>query len=113
MGFSQTQLARKSGLVKNVVNRYENGAVDRPSVIVLSKIAKALNVPASWLCFGSEIEDTKVDEELDKYFEVCRNLSIRNKRYILITLKRAVTLEQVSNAMNSFQASVGEDYSMP
>lgn len=111
-GFSQPQLAIKSGVHKSVISQYEKGAVKDPSVIILNKLANPLRVSGSWLCFGSGIDHSKDDELLTDYFKKCKVLPTKEKRFILEVLKRVVALNNVSNAINQVNADEAQDYSM-
>ena len=55
------QVADAVGITKSTVQRYEQGAIDRPRVPVVQSIAAALEVPAAWLMGES---DEQMDEEM-------------------------------------------------
>ena len=55
-GFEQIELAKKAGLAKDLIWRWENGGYG-PRKWALSKVAKVLGVPAEYLLNGTPKEE--------------------------------------------------------
>ena len=53
-GWSQRELARRADITHATVNRIENGKVASLDLLVLEKLAEALECPASYLIVESE-----------------------------------------------------------
>lgn len=53
-GWTHAELARHSGVSKDSVDKYAQGAVDNPRGKTLSALADALHVDRFWLSFGGE-----------------------------------------------------------
>jgi len=65
MGWSKADLARRTGISYDNINKYLRGDVDQPRGETLQMIAKGAGVPLDWLLFGESkssgpsIQDTK------------------------------------------------------
>lgn len=55
LGWTKAELARRSGVSYDSVNKYLRGDINQPRVGVLPKIADALGVSAHWLQFGVDL----------------------------------------------------------
>lgn len=51
---TQTQLAKETGISKDYISALERGKTKNPSLDIIKKLSKALNVPASELFFNDE-----------------------------------------------------------
>ncbi len=87
-GMTLQQVADAVGITKSTVQRYEQGAIERPRVPVVQSIAAALEVPAVWLMGES---DERMDEEL-RFAELVRAVRVRPGLYGL--LEAAQPLEE-------------------
>lgn len=56
-GYSQTELARLSGVKQSLISRIENGSRDNPSADVLRGLAKALGCTTDYLVGMYENEE--------------------------------------------------------
>lgn len=54
LGWSQVELARRTGIDVVKIRKYTSGAVDQPREDVMAKLASALGVSQVWLQFGTE-----------------------------------------------------------
>ncbi len=48
-GFTQTELAQRSGVRQSLISRLENGTRDNPSADILRRLAKALGCTTDYL----------------------------------------------------------------
>ena len=62
-GWTQDQLAQKTGSTQAVIQKIENGKSLRPRNVV--KLAQALGVSPGWLVFGQESFDELDDEAIE------------------------------------------------
>lgn len=60
LGWTQTELARRSGVSKELVRKYASGAVENPRGDILSKMAKALNVTVVYLQHGVQLKKMSI-----------------------------------------------------
>lgn len=60
IGWTQTELARRSGVSKELVRKYASGAVDNPRGDILPKLAKALNVTTIYLEHGVQLKKMSI-----------------------------------------------------
>ncbi|WP_109830124.1 helix-turn-helix domain-containing protein [Reichenbachiella versicolor] len=109
-GYSQPQLAIKSGITKSIVSRYESGQLKDPSVIILDKLAKALEVSSSWLCFGDQTDYSKDDEALETCFSECKTLPIKEKRFVIESMRRVIQLHLMKKGSNFLNSYDSQDY---
>ena len=63
-GLSFAEIARKSGVSKDSVDKYAQGGVDNPRGNTLDKIANVLGVSKNWLLFGEGPEPRDDDARL-------------------------------------------------
>ena len=56
LGISQEELARRTGVTLNTINRLERGVATDPHYSTLLNLAKALEVSPHWLYSGEEEE---------------------------------------------------------
>ena len=49
LGWTQEELARRLGVRQNVISRLESGTVQSPSVTLIRRLARTLNVTADYL----------------------------------------------------------------
>lgn len=56
LGWTQTELARRSGVSRELVRKYASGAVASPRGDILPKLSKALNVSVVWLEHGVQLK---------------------------------------------------------
>ena len=49
LGWTQEELARRLGVRQNVISRLESGTVKSPSVLLIRRLARTLNVTADYL----------------------------------------------------------------
>lgn len=59
LGWSQAELARRSGLSHDSIRQYTCGAVDTPPIATVRALAAALSVSPGWLMFGDEARFTR------------------------------------------------------
>ncbi len=70
-GLTLEELAKKVGLNKSTVQRYEKGRIQSPKQPVVRALAAALEVNYAWLCGESEtVEPVDGDEEITRYLEI-------------------------------------------
>ena len=62
-GWTQEQLAEKTGSTQAVIQKIENGKSLRPRNVL--KLAQALGVSPAWLMFGQESFDELADEGIE------------------------------------------------
>jgi transcriptional regulator with XRE-family HTH domain len=58
-GYSQTELAERSGVKQSLISRIENGSRDNPSADVLRGLAKALGCTTDYLIGMHEDEESE------------------------------------------------------
>ena len=87
---TQEELARKVGLSKRMVSRYE-GSFGGPPMETLRKFADALNVTASYLLGESPLKKIKeeISPELKKYVDALQRLPRRDRKSILRMIELA------------------------
>jgi transcriptional regulator with XRE-family HTH domain len=78
-GFTQTELAKKSGVSKRTITYYER-ETQNPSLATMTKLANALDVPAERFLPKKETEKaTAVDRSLSKRFNQAQQLPLNAK----------------------------------
>lgn len=60
LGWSQRELARRTGIDEQNVRKYAQGVIDKPRGDVLPRIAKALSVSVIWLEHGATIQQMSI-----------------------------------------------------
>ncbi len=79
---SQTELANRIGIHKNVLGKYEREEV-KPSIDVATKIADFFNVSLDYLI--GKI-DKEIDTDIAEKITTIQNLPTKDQEYILFTL---------------------------
>ena len=102
-GYSQRELARKSGLHHGQYGRYERGD-SKPYADTLTKLADALNVSADYLLEGEE-EDAVIanfeDRDLLKLFQEIERFSSQEKEHVKFILNSVVKNKQHTEVTNA------------
>ncbi|MCR9249430.1 MAG: helix-turn-helix transcriptional regulator [bacterium] len=98
---TQGQLAKKSGVSKGTISRYEKATGDeQPTFGVVMKLSEALGVTAEWIYNGPADEEqihNKLNADISRYVNRAKSiLNIEKKRYILQSLKNVVDLESIN-----------------
>ena len=60
LGWTQTELARRSGVSKELVRKYASGAVENPRGDILPKLAKALSIDVLYLEHGVQLKKMSI-----------------------------------------------------
>ena len=60
LGWSQTELARRSGVSIDLIRKYFTGMVDKPRGDVLPNLASALSVSTIWLEHGASLRNMTI-----------------------------------------------------
>lgn len=89
-GWSQSELARQTRLSSAAISMIEKGEGGRkPSIVALTKIAKALNVSLLTIIGGNTIEENnKIAQEFFTKFADIRSLNDADQNLILTIIKR-------------------------
>ena len=99
---SLEQVARKIGLNKSTVQRYESGAIQSPKLPVIKAIAEALDVNLRWLTGEAEnIEPVAGDEEISRYLSL---LEERPELRSLLKTAKDANVEQVQAGVDFLSA---------
>lgn len=92
VGWSQSELARQAEVTSAAISQIEKG--DRmPSLIVIRKLADALNVSVSELTGDSPISSKSINEEAQVFFRKfgsIKKLSEEDQRLILLIVNRLI-----------------------
>ncbi len=99
---SLEQVAKKMGVNKSTVQRYESGAIRSPKLPVIKSIAEALDVNLRWLTGEAEnIEPVSGDEEIARYLTL---LEERPELRSLLKTAKDANVEQVQAVVDFLSA---------
>ncbi len=99
---SLEQVARKMGVNKSTVQRYESAAIQSPKLPVLKSLAEALEVDVRWLTGeSSTIAPVSDDEEIARYLAL---LESRPELRSLLKTAEDANLEQVQAVVDFLSA---------
>ncbi len=99
---SLEQVAKKMGVNKSTVQRYESGAIRSPKLPVIKSIAEALDVNLRWLTGEAEnIEPVSGDEEIARYLSL---LEERPELRSLLKTAKDANVEQVQAVVDFLTA---------
>ncbi|MEP2024940.1 MAG: helix-turn-helix domain-containing protein [Reichenbachiella sp.] len=92
-GWSQDQLAEKSGVHKSIIGRFECRKVTDPKISMALALAKALEVDHLWLTCRDESEndELKLEKELSQSFKICiSEFDLPDKVFLNEILKKLI-----------------------
>lgn len=87
VSWSQSELARKSGVTSAAISQIEKGN-RMPSLIVIRKLAESLNVPVSELTGDSTLSSSDEAQIFFRKFGDIKNLSEADQQMIQSIVKR-------------------------
>ncbi len=110
-GATLDDIAKKVGVTKSTIQRYENGKINTIKVPVVESIAMALNVNPSWIVGKSndmELPTQKIPE-IAQYYEMLNDIGKHEatKRVEELTYIPQYTLE-IKATHNDYQNEPGE-----
>lgn len=103
-GMSKSALARKSGVVRQLIQKYENGEIAEPSAVVALRLASALSVSVAWLVIGEGSRAPRLalaEDERDLVLTY-RGLTPAFRETLLSTAHGLLTATRGPSAMNPY-----------
>lgn len=97
---TQIEVAKKVGINKGTLSRYENGRIERPKLPVIESIASALSVRPDWLL--------GIVDDPTPYTDKCSD-GLSSDESKLVDIYRSVT-EQGQQEMMAHADYIGERY---
>ena len=97
--WSQTELANKVGVSREIISKYEKGNVT-PSVEVAKKIADAFEVSLDYLV--GEGQNSSFDKKTVKRLQAIENLDGDTKEKVYFFIDMAIRDAQTKRAFNEF-----------
>lgn len=94
-------IARKVGVTKSTVQRYENGKINTIKIPVVESIAVALNVNPSWIVGKSDMMELPT-QKVPKIIEYYELLNDTGKHEATKRVKELTELSQYTKADNDF-----------
>lgn len=89
-GISAPEMARRLGVAKSTIYRYESGAIEKMPVERLVRIAEILETTPSYLMFWSDDEEED-ESSIKECFEVARRLSAKERHLIEVQLEELIS----------------------
>ncbi len=84
---SQTDLAKKLGVVRTTVYQWETRKLLPPNIYTLEKIANILSVDVSWLCFGDKV--SLLENKISNI--ILHNMTDTQKQSLYVFLQQVIT----------------------
>lgn len=94
-------IARKVGVTKSTVQRYENGKINTIKIPVVESIAVALNVNPSWIVGKSDVMELPT-QKVPKIIEYYELLNDTGKHEATKRVKELTELSQYTKSDNDF-----------
>lgn len=94
-------IAKKVGVTKSTVQRYENGKINTIKIPVVESIAVALNVNPSWIVGKSDVMELPT-QKVPKIIEYYELLNDTGKREATKRVQELTELSQYTKADNDF-----------
>ncbi|HHT20574.1 MAG TPA: helix-turn-helix transcriptional regulator [Tissierellia bacterium] len=91
-GVSAPDMARRLGVAKSTIYRYESGAIEKMPVGRLIQIAKILETTPAYLMFWTD-EDEADESSIKECFEVPRRLTAKERHLISRQLDQFFSLK--------------------
>lgn len=100
-------IAKKVGVTKSTVQRYENGKINTIKIPVVESIAVALNVNPSWIVGKSDVMELPT-QKVPKIIEYYELLNDTGKREATKRVQELTELSQYTKADNDFSTEFSE-----
>lgn len=104
-GLSLEDVAKKVGVAKSTIQRYEAGAIEKIKLPVIESIAKELKVNSAWL-LGKEEDKYGISDESEIEYIVSA-LQQRPELRELFSVAVSAAPSQVDKAIKIFEALIG------
>ena len=97
LNMTMDDLAKKVGVAKSTIQRYETGKIEKLKMPVIESIAHALNANPCWIIGKSENKEIESENsDLNEYLEM---LKTRPECRMLFQLAKDATVEDVKQAV--------------
>ncbi|MCM1387841.1 MAG: helix-turn-helix transcriptional regulator [Bacillus sp. (in: Bacteria)] len=110
-GFTLEDVAKKVGVTKSTVQRYENGKINSIKIPVVESIALALNVNPAWIAGKSDVMELPT-QKIPKIMQYYNQLNDIGKHEAEKRVEELTSLPQYTHdikaAHNDYEAEPGE-----
>lgn len=105
------EIAKKVGVAKSTIQRYENGKIESIKLPVVESIANALNVNPAWLVGKSDIMELPF-QRIPQIMQYYNQLNDIGKHEAIKRVKELTYLPQYTNESNDYMlnAAHADDY---